>query len=57
MILLIMNLLISMPGGTEWVLLLLLILLVLPFICYRLGYRAGKRDGELQELRRNQGRQ
>lgn len=49
-----MNLLISMPGGTEWII-VLFVLALIPFICYRLGYRAGKRDGELEALRRNQG--
>jgi hypothetical protein len=49
-----MYLLISMPAGTEWIIILFLLGLV-PFLCYRLGYRVGKRAGELEALRRNQG--
>lgn len=53
-----MNLFISMPGGMEWLLVIfffLILLIGVPIICYRAGYRSGKREGELQALRRNQG--
>jgi hypothetical protein len=51
-----MYLLITFPSGVEWIfaLLLLSILVLIPFICYRRGYRAGKRDGELEARRRVQ---
>ncbi|NII28703.1 hypothetical protein HB364_26720 [Pseudoflavitalea sp. X16] len=52
-----MNLFISMPGGLEWILILFVLafFVLIPVICYRVGYRSGKRDGELQAHRRNQG--
>lgn len=51
-----MQLFISAPDEIEWFILFfgLTLLVGLPFICYRAGYRAGKRDGELEALRRNQ---
>lgn len=42
----------NMPGGTEWLLILAIIFIVIPFVAYRIGYNSGKKAGELEAYRR-----
>jgi hypothetical protein len=36
----------TMPGGLEWIVMVLFIVAGIPFVAYRLGYNAGKKAGE-----------
>jgi len=47
----------SMPGGTEWLLILAIIFIGIPFIAYRIGYNSGKKAGELEAFRRDNPKQ
>jgi hypothetical protein len=46
-----MYLLLSILPGSEWIL-LLLIIVGIPLICYRAGFNHGKREGERSQLQR-----
>ena len=49
-----MYFLISAPGGSEWMLILIIpiLIIVVPIIAYFVGFRNGKREGERLQLQK-----